>query len=109
MPSAREEEETSLLSGGREGDTTGAPLGMFRSHPVNKDTKATAGRWNSTCESTERGANTALSGICKKSAVVRDDGERPEARPGRRACWASFRVYLNRKIFLTQKLHTEIT
>ena len=79
--SAREEEETSLLSRGREGDTTGASLGMFRSHPVNKDTKATPGRWNSTCEGTERGTNMALSGICKKMGNLHEMGKRRTQGP----------------------------
>ena len=38
----------------REGDTRVAPLGMFRSHWVNKEEKGIPSRWNGMCKGTER-------------------------------------------------------
>ena len=58
VPQTGEDEETSLSAGQgrspREGDTSMAALGVFRSHQVNKEEEGIPGRWNSVCKGTER-------------------------------------------------------
>ena len=59
-----EEEEMSLPSRVGEGDTGGALLGMFKSHPGNKQRKAIPGRWSSKCKGGGTGARNLQAVSC---------------------------------------------